>query len=889
MPLLATKFSIPPLRPGFVARPHLLQRLTAGRQGQVLLISAPAGFGKTTLAASWVRQADWPVAWLSLEEADDDPVRFFAYFIAALQRLDAAVGRGLEAILAAGELPSHAALVTTLVNDLAGLSSPCLCVLDDFQVIQDQAIQSALHDLVLHQPPCFHLMLVTREDPPLPLSRLRVQNQLVEMRVGDLRFSPQEASQFLLEGMGLALSPQILAVLEDRIEGWVAGLQLAGLSLQGREDTADFAASLGGGHRYILSYLTEEVLRRQPEAVQAFLLSTSVLARLTGPLCEAVTGQPGGAEMLEKLSAANLFLIPLDDEQRWYRYHHLFADLLRNQLRHSQPDRLRELHGRASAWYEAQSMPGEAVDHALAAQDYARVVKLLDQHAFPVIMQGYVKTAEHWLQALPAHWQRASLRTNLTLAWMQLMRGYYAQVAPSLAAVEAALADGAGAEAEAAEIRVETLALRANLLQVQGQLTDSVAFARQALEQAAPESVMVRGSAYLALGGAYRQMGDLVAAMAACEQSIQLSRMAGSRVAEMLAVSIQALMAGQCGRLHYAVDVCTQAIQAVEREGTARPLIVGTVYNALALIYYEWNRLEAVEDLLARSVQLNTLSGHPASLTFAKLAGARLAQAGGDLTASAGLLAEARDLFGQGVPSWLGPEILAQHVSLCLAQGNPEIAEAVVRQGGFVPGEAVNYRNETVQLAYLRVLLHLGRKAAPHRLAQGRELADQVLASAEAGQRLGIALSARVVQALIQSTMGDQAGGLETLALALELAEREGYVRSFVDEGEAMRSLLQRVPASDVHFAYVRDLLTSFPHLEAPVPPQTHEELVEPLTDRELDVLRLLAQGLTYKEIAGKLVVSVNTVRFHVKGIYGKLGAEKLSQAVERAGRLKLI
>jgi LuxR family maltose regulon positive regulatory protein len=431
MRVLATKLHRPSLPSKRVHRPRLIKRLNDGLAAgrQISLISAPAGFGKTTCATDWLSNLNLPVAWLSLDSADNDPARFIAHLVATLQQLDERLGQDLHSALQLGQLPPAEDISTTLINDILDLEKRYVLVLDDLQVLQDTSILETLTQFLANQPDNLHLVLLTREDPSLPLARLRANNQITELRAADLRFTSSEVEDFLTEVMRLTLSPTDLAVLQEKTEGWIAGLQLAGLSIQDHADPSGFIKTLSGTHRHILSYLTQEVLRRQPEDIQQFLLETSILERLNGDLCNAVTARTDSHLVLERLLASNLFLIPLDDVQYWYRYHHLFADLLRNLQQNWQQPRAELIHQRASRWYAAAAMAHEALQHALAASDYELIVGLIEHHAVELLMQGHARTIEGCLQALPSEWAAHSPRANLAFAWMHLMRGSFAQAA----------------------------------------------------------------------------------------------------------------------------------------------------------------------------------------------------------------------------------------------------------------------------------------------------------------------------------------------------------------------------------------------------------------------------------------------------------------------------
>ena len=703
--LLAAKFHRPAAPRHAVPRPALVARLNDGlAAGRPLtLIAAPAGYGKTTLAAEWAAQIARPVAWLALDEADDDPLRFCTYFVAALQRVHPAIGAELLPALLAGQLPPPAALVTTLLNDLdaalalnpsglrrpEGFGAPLVCILDDFHAIQDAAILAVLQGLLAHAATGLHLALVTREDPALPLARLRARDQLTEVRGADLRFALAEVAAFLRDGMGLAMAESDLAHLAERTEGWAAGLQLAGLSMQGRTDPAAFVAALSGSHRFILGYLTEEVLARQPAEIQEFLLQTSILGQFSAELCDAVMtdGRPATGDertsssairpssaVLAHLERANVFLIPLDDEGRWYRYHHLFAELLQAQLRRRSPGLVAELHRRASRWHETQDMPAEAINHALAAGEHGHVVALLERHGWALLNAGYTHTLEGWLRALPVDLAGSSPRISLDFGWMRLLRGALDQVGPLLAQAEAAL--DTRAPAGAAALRAECLALRANLLQAGGRAAEAIAAAEAGLALTAATDHRLIGLASLALGGAYRQAPDFEQAVAALQRASQAAQAAGDLVTDMLAVAHLTLMAPQYGRLRLAAEAATEALQRLAHERAAPPPIIGAVYGALGLVHYQWNDLELAQEQLRRGIRLGTLTGHSASVIYSQCNLARLLQAKGDLTGAAQALEAAGSLLAQGAPGWVRPELIGRQVSLALAKGDLASADA---------------------------------------------------------------------------------------------------------------------------------------------------------------------------------------------------------------------
>ena len=899
--LLATKLHCPSTPPKRVHRPHLIQRLNEGLEfgRQITLVSAPAGFGKTTCISEWVNALDCPVTWLSLDPVDDDPGRFFIYLVAALQKVDDNLGREIKSVLRSGQLPPSEIISTTLSNDIQELEGRFLLVLDDFQVIQDRIILQVLEKLITNLPQPLHLVLLTREDPPLPLARLRANNQMTEIRAGDLRFTSSEASRFLNEVMGLSLSQADIAVLEDRTEGWIVGLQLAGLSVRDRANPSSFIATLSGSHRFILSYLTEEVLTRQSEEIQSFLLQTSVLDRLSGDLCNAVTGRTDGHALLERLLSANLFLIPLDDEQRWYRYHHLFADLLRDLQNALQKDKTAELHQRASQWYAQAGMGergpfvSEAIQHALAAADYAMAVHLVESHAMGMILRGYVKTVEGWMQAIPPESGSQSPKANMAFAWMHLLHGTLAQASPYLERAQAAFS---GPQMrphlgeEDTSLKAEWLALQSNLLNAQGKPAESLALANRALEMTPEKDHYVRSLIYLGLADAYQQMDDYVHAVDAFQMIVQHGRAAANFIVELLGLTGLSAMALRHGQLHLAFEIASQGVDRVEHSGSLPP-ISAAIYGELGQVYYQWNQLEQAHRFFLRATQVSTLSGYSDAEIIYVVIRSRLYQVEGDLAASAREIQEAVDLLQGGAPAWVRSEVISQQVRLYLAQDNPAAAETVLRQSGVSIQDEITHKTDLIHLAYLRLMLHRGAQDYQNdKLRQRSELARRIIASAEAGQRIETALQALLLLALIQSLSGDTKGSLELLDQALGLAEPEGYIRIFLDEGAPVAALLRHAQEQGIHSDYVKELLALFPSPTGESNlPQKIGELIEPLTERELEILRLIYEGCSNQEIARRLVITLHTVKKHNSNIYTKLGVNSRTQAVARARQLRLL
>lgn len=869
-----------------VARPKLVETLAEGaRQGRLLtLVSAPAGYGKSTQIREWLLKEDKPWVWLTLDEADDEPVRFFTYFLAALRRMNGTFGQKLTVTLQAGQLPPAGVFVTELVNEILGWDRQHILVLDDFQFIQNRDILEILRGLLAYQAPSFHLVLITREDPGLPLARLRSRGQLTEIRAADLRFSEAESDRLLRAGLGLDISPGDISRLMERTEGWVAGLQLAGLSLQGRENPALFVDSISGSHRFIVSYLVEEVIRGLPVDLQNFLLETSILPRLCGDLCEAVTGAPDSSAYLEHLLAANLFLLPLDDEGIWYRYHHLFADLLIHRLRRTHSNKVAGLHMRASGWFEQHDLAVEAIDHALAAGDFQRAAELLEKGARDLLNQGYARKIETWLQMLPQETRNQSTRTSLGFAWLYLLRGNFSLSGEYLGQVFAALETQPDPRAEA-----EASALHANLMQLQGRIAGAVESADRALRFTGAEHDKIHGAAHLALGAALRQAGRIQDAEAALRKAIESGRRVGDIVTEMLAVSQLTLMALHFGGMRSAEEIAARSITRMERAHIQPPPIVGSVFGSLGRIYYEWDQFDRARELFHSGEELSTFTGHNASLIYIKLNLSQLYQAEGRLNEARRALEDASELLGTGGPDWAWPDFFARQVHFLASSGVHDLdgAERILQQSGIRPGDKITYQSDQIHLGWLRWMLSAGDLRA-------LELSGKIVDFARSSGRTWILIQALSLGALAHNLFSSSTDrGVEIarswLLRALELGVQHGYKRVFLDEGEPLANLLFKLDPSEETRNFWTVLVNRFGLsvdeisknvVSAPA------ELVDPLTERELEVLRLLADGLTYARVAEKLVVSINTVRYHVKAIYSKLNVEKQVQAVERAREL---
>jgi LuxR family transcriptional regulator, maltose regulon positive regulatory protein len=876
-PILATKLYIPPPRPGIVPRPRLIDRLNEGLSlgCKLTLISAPAGFGKTTLVSEWVATCGRPVAWLSLDERDSDPARFISYLVKALQTTQAGIGEGLLAALQSPQPLQIETILTTLLNEISTLPENFLLVLDDYHSIDSQPVDQSLAFLIEHQPPQMHLLIATREDPDLPLPRLRARSQCTELRAADLRFTPTEAAEFLNRIMGLNLSETDVAALEARTEGWIAGLQLAAISMRGHKDAAGFIQSFTGSHRFVMDYLLEEVLHQQPESIQAFLLRTSILDRMCGPLCDAVLLNPSipGQATLEVLERANLFIVPMDNERRWYRYHHLFGDLLRKRLGQSlAPEGIAALHTHASEWYENNDLMLEAFRHAAAANDIERAVCLMESKEMPVHLRGVATAILGWLESLP----KTLLDARPALWWKQaamlLIIGQPIGVEEKLQAIEAALGStglpGAGMDEASRDLVGKVAAARANVAQVQAQPETTLVQARRALEYLHPDDLNNRSMALRSMGFAYYLQDDLAAAGRAYAEALSLAQASGD-IINILLASIRLGQIQETGnQLHLAAETYRLVLQRIDEYSVPNAPVA---YLGLARIYYEWNDLDAAEQYGEHSLQVARQYDQVLDRwILSELFLAQLKLARRDATGAALLLAQTEQTARQKNHTVRLPEIAYYQALTHLHQGNVEEAAQLARQYDLL-------------LMQARVLIARGDPSAalaPLELrrdqAEARGLADRVL-------------RVMAVQSIALYASGEKGKAVELIGEVLRQAEPEGLIRLFVDEGEAMAELLSAAAALGIRPDYVGKLLAAFegerPAASLPAP----SSLIEPLSPRELEIIKLIAQGLSNREIGERLFLALDTIKGHNRKLFDKLQVQSRTEAIARARELGLL
>jgi LuxR family transcriptional regulator, maltose regulon positive regulatory protein len=919
LPLLATKLFVPRPRPDLVPRPRLLARLDAGLDaGRCSLLSAPAGAGKTSLLAAWLAQLERPVAWLTLDERDQAADQVLRYLVAALQTIAPACGRGALAWLEAPQPPPPEVVVTGLVNDLAALADPGLLVLDDYHLVRAPAVHAAVAFLLNHLPPALHLVIASREDPPLPLPRLRARRQLTEVRAADLGFSVEEAAALLASGMGLRLAEAQVAVLVERTEGWAAGLQLAGLALRDRPDPAAFVAAFTGGHRLVADYLMAEVLDRQPASTRRFLLATSVLERLCAPLCDALlapnadppdAAPPAGGDsqgVLEELERANLFLAPLDDERVWYRYHHLFADALRARLaREAGADAAAALHRRAGAWFGREGLLPEAVGHALAGdafEDAATWIEALTPSMFATM--GIHQTLAAWLAALPEPVVRTRPLLCLAQAWLLIHR---VELEPAAAWIDAAARALPAADVQARPGRGAVAATRAYMATVVPDAAPdhAIAWAERALVDLAPDDVAFRGVAGLSLGQAALALGQLDRAERAFAEAAAVARAAGLVQGGLTATTQQVNVQRLRGARRQALATGRAALAWASEHVV--PATVGRLRSVLAELLLDEDDLTAAWPLATEGLAAPREFGNaPPLVLLASLPVVRLRLAQGDAAAAGAVLDEVRPLVQHGPFAMVAQllEAAEARVRLALGDGAAAVAWATAVAWAAPPeptalADVLRFGAAAVEAAGVtpaRVLVAQGRatgdaallRQAEHHLAAAWQLAE--------GHGLGwLRLRVLILRALLADAVGDREAALGSLAAAVAQAEPEGVIRPFLDEGEPMAALLAdlRVAARDGHEpaggvspASVGTLLAAFPGQE----PASHRTgLVEPLTERELEVLRLLAAGRSNAEMAAELFVEQSTVKTHLIHLYRKLRVHSRTQAVARARALGLL
>lgn len=876
--LLFTKLFIPKPRPELVPRTRLLKQLNDGIQRKLTLISAPAGFGKTTLISEWVEKYDHPVAWLSLENEDSSLTRFLTYLVTAIQTILPDVGKDVLSDLQSPQPPLTESILTALLNQIAEPQDDFYLVLDDYHVIESKPVDETISFLIEHLPPHMHLIITTREDPNLPLARYRVRGQLSEIRVADLRFTNSETAHFFNEMMGLTLTEKDIAALERRTEGWIAGLQLAAISLQGEDDTSRFIESFTGSHHFVLDYLVEEVLQKQSEKIQSFLLQTSILDRLCGSLCDAVLGDPSvsGQETLAYLECANLFITPLDNKRQWYRYHHLFADLLRQRLYEKSTKEVgsaldvTELHIRASQWYEENGLEIEAFEHAAAANDLERAERLMEGKGMPLQYRGAMVPVMNWLESLPADLMDS--RPSLWVAYASTLTMIGKQVnkiEEIVQSAENALQTNEPDEKNR-DLLGQVAAIRAMIAIPQNQVETIISQANRALQYLSPENLSVRTSTMWSLGYAYQLQGNRTEAAEAHQEALSISLKSGNTMISLAALTSLGQINFSDNKLNQAEEYYKKVLQLA---GDPPLPVACESHFGLAQIYYQWNDLETAQKHGDLSSQLAKKLENVDTPVKCELVFAQINLARKDINAALENLNTAERLIQSFHFSHLLPDVITIRMLILLNQGN--ISKAA---------ELVNEHN--LPLSQARV--NLARGDATSAL----EILTSYRQEMEHKGWLDEQLKVIILLALTQQSLGNEDQALKLLEEALNLAEPGGLICIFVNEGSPMVNLLTKAAAQGMNPIYISKILAAF-NAQDNMDGKTSQSILLPLneslSERELEILQLIAQGLSNREISKRLFLALNTIKGYNQKIFGKLQVQRRTEAVAKARELNLL
>lgn len=882
--LLKTKLYMPPLRSKIVSRSRLLERLKAGLNLKLTLVVAPPGYGKTTLLCEGLLGSRMPVAWLTLDEDDNDPTRFWLYVISALQTVRADTGISALKQLQSQRAPSIKFIITNVINEIGRMDEEFYLVLDDFHLIKTGSIHSDLAFLLDHIPPQIHLVIASRSDPALPLARLRGSGQLSEFGAGDLHFTIEEATAFLNQVMGLGLSDKDIAALESHTEGWIAGLQMAAVSMQGRKDIPAFIASFSGSSRHIMDYLTEEVLRKQEAGNLSFLLETAILDSLTASLCNAVTGRGDGQKMLEQLESANLFLVPLDDEHKWYRYHHLFADLLRNRLLQSQQTPVAGLYLRASKWFEREGLISEAIHYAFAAQDFDRAASLIEGTAKAAMFVGRVSTLLEWLEELPREFFSKWPRLGIYHAWATYLSGNF-DLAEKMLFNTRKILQAMPYSSDNSALLGELATLIAMIAAQRCDLTTATREAGEALAYLPESEVISRARATMALGYANEFSGNTEDSIRLLEKAKEMALKGGN---DFLAASVAGNLAValiRLGRLTQAARLYQQIIDIGGKQETLQFPPAGIGYIGLAEISLQRNDLEAVARYIDKGMKLSQLLGVSYYQVTAHYVQARLKLAMGDRGGALNQLYQMEQIYPGEDLSILAFRMGEYQVRLRLLLKDLETAldwaeslPDIIRDKIKIPPPV---RHEIQQILLAKVYLALGKHE------EAIEVCDKVNASVGATGRVASLIETGLIKSLALKAQGKVSPALNLLERTLSLAEPEGYIRIFIDEGEPMRRLLQESASRGIQPEYVTRLLAAFKEAVSQLP--FSPLLPEQLSKREIEVLRLIESGMSNRRIAEELVISGSTIKTHINNLYSKLGVQSRTQAIVRARNLNLL
>ncbi len=890
--LLKTKNHIPRTRSVLVHRPRLIDLINRHKTPCFTLISAPAGFGKTTLLSDWVQQHQIPAAWVSLDAADNDPVRFLSYVSSALMTIDPTVGDDALAAIQSPQSVSIDRILTLLINDIAEYEGSVALIFDDYQFIQAEEVHNALFNVLDHLPENLHLLLASRVDPPWPFARFRALGSMNEIRASDLRFTQDETSAFLNEMMDLALSQQEITQLEERIEGWIAGLQMIALSLQDRADRTQFIDAFSGSHRYILDYLMEEVLEHQTEDLRTFLLETSILDRMCADLCHSITGQSRSQVMLEEIDRSNLFLVPLDDDRRWYRYHHLFADLLRSRLKEIHNDRIRDLHQAASAWFEQRNLINEAIHHGFEAEDRARSIQLIESNSLNLVFQGGLGTLDRWLNLLPPEIVERNPLLCLAQAWVSVYSGNIKICREALQHCEEAIAIGEIVGEDLNFIRGQLLAVRAYVAWFDNDIKTSEISAREALSILPESDTMGRAWTSEVLGAMLRSQGKFDEALVHLNHAIDISTRAGAHHIAIDALWELSVLTFNRGQLDETLAICQRALDLANtaiREGSRRLPVVGYIYARIALVYWSRGELEPALEQALEGVRLSERWGFTDVLVMSYNALARVQSSLGDPEKALHALQRAKSIAGDLTEHYL-KTIRALEALIHLENDNLSPALEWVDHVEIKATDPISFLTIFEFLAFARIQI-------AHAAAQKQPLPQDVLDLSLRLEKLcddtganGPLIDVLVLCVLAHQVNGQENEALEKLEKALRLAKDEKRIQPFLECRNQLLNPLRVLHRQGKHTLIIDQILQRGESVKKRAGSQKAALLLaEDLSERELDVLRYLPSQLSTNEIAAEIYVATSTVRSHIKSIYGKLGVHSRREAVERARELELL
>jgi LuxR family maltose regulon positive regulatory protein len=886
---LRTKLCIPPPRSSWIARARLIKQMDEGFARKLTLISAPAGFGKTTLLVDWVHAQKIPVAWFSVDKGDNEPQHFFTYVILGLQTLKTAIGNAALMMLQSPQPPPMESILISLINDVIRIPTDFALVLDDYHLVDAWPIHDLIAFLLENLPEQMHMIIATRSDPPLPLARIRSQNHLTELRAADLSFRVDETARLFDQSLNVQLSGPDIQLLETRTEGWAAGLQLAALSLQGHKNPSDFIKGFKGDNRYIADYLTEEVLSRQSENLRDFLLQTSILERLSGPFCDAVTQQDNSGQVLDNLEKANLFVIPLDDERCWYRYHHLFADLLAQRLRSQQAQRVPELHRRASQWLAQNGFKNEAVDHAFLAQDYESAAQLIGEIAEMDWDRARESQLLRWFKQLPD--EQINMHPKLCIFYARELfkSGYMDDAEKRLQAAEQMLESATFKDSDRKGLLGRIAVIRAYMLTRTGDLSGAISFSKQALKMLPSKDLNWRSVAATTLGMS-NVTGKLVEQQQAFVEAMNVSKAAGNIYYHIFAGSCLGSIMFRRGRLKEAEDLNRQLLSLAIENGIEQTGIAGSLYGSLGSILCEWNNFDEGMRLINKGIELSEQGRDPVILASCQISLLRAFMYRKDIAGAIKLMDDITKRSGNfALPPWITAPIDAFKVFFWLATGDLNAAVNWAQEHGLSIDDKISnlYQLEYLSLAHILI--------AQNRLDDADHLVQRLIETAKTGDHVYMMIETRLCRLTIFLLKAESALAMAELQSALALAEPGGLIMIFVSKGKPVADLLEKIVAvkkrdhdprrAGFSLSYAKKILTAF---KTATPPKTGD-LLDPISERELEVLHLIAAGLSNREIADKLFISLNTVKTHTKNINSKLDVNSRIKAVARAKELKLI